>query len=32
LEDSGLTDLTDLTDLASKNDDGKIILYLTILK
>jgi len=31
-EDSGLTDLTDLTDLASRNDDGKIILYLTILK
>ena len=28
-EDSGLTDLTDL---ASRNDDGKIILYLTILK
>ena len=31
-EDYGLTDLTDLTDLASRNDDGKILLMFTYFK
>ena len=31
-EDSGLTGLTDLTDLASRNNDGKIILMFNYFK